>query len=211
MSHPGSWLRDAEVLVNDASIWINLAATGHIELVLRSSAVRHQITTTAFVELESGREKGRRTAGVVADLIAKGLVDQIPLSPTDEEVFMGLIIGAPGDTLDDGEAATIATALGASAIAMIDERKATALCKRRYPSLIVKSTTDLLLSPEVRAAMAQERLADCLFGALEHARMRVPEHHLAQVCAVLDLERRQRCPSLPAKWRSGLADAAAAR
>ena len=120
MSHPGSWLRDAEVLVNDASIWINLAATGHIELVLRSSAVRHQITTTAFIELESGREKGRRTAGVVADLIAKGLVDQIPLSPTDEEVFMGLIIGAPGDTLDDGEAATIATELGASAIAIID-------------------------------------------------------------------------------------------
>ena len=208
MSHHGSWLRNSGVLVNDASIWINLVATGHIELVLRSSAVRHQITGTALVELESGREKGRRTAGVVADLIARDLVDLVPLSSTDEEVFMDLIIGEPGDTLDDGEAATIATALGTSSIAMIDERKATALCRQRYPSLIVKSTTDLLLSSEVRAAMAHDRFADCLFGALADARMRVPERHLAEVCAVLDLERRQLCPSLPAKWRSASTDAA---
>jgi len=210
MSHHGSWLRNAGVLVNDASIWINLAATGHIELVLRSSGARHQITTTALVELESGRQKGRQTAGIVADLIARGLVDQVPLSPADEEIFMDLIIGAPGDTLDDGEAATIATALGGPAIAMIDERKATALCQRRYPSLLVKSTTDLLLSSEVRATIAQDRLADCLFGALAHARMRVPEHHLAEVCAVLDLERRLQCPSLPAKCRNASTDIASA-
>jgi predicted nucleic acid-binding protein len=208
MSHHGSWLKNSGVLVGDASVWINLVATGHIELILQSSGARHQITTTALIELESGREKGRRAANVVADLIAKGLIDQVPLSPLDEEVFMALIVGAPSDTLDDGEAATIATALGAAAIAVIDERKATALCQQRYPRLIVKSTTDLLLSSEVRAAMAQDSFADCLFGALAEARMRVPEHHLAEVCAVLDLQRRRQCPSLPAKCRNTSTDVA---
>jgi predicted nucleic acid-binding protein len=208
MSHHGSWLSNAGVLVSDASIWINLVATGHVELILGSSAARHQITTTALIELESGREKGRRTASVVADLIARGLVEQVSLSATEEQVFMDLIIGEPGDTLDDGEAATIATALGTSSIAMIDERKATALCQRRYPSLIVKSTTDLLLAPEVRIAMPQDKFSDCLFGALADARMRVPEHHLVEVCGALDRERRKLCPSLPARWRNMPTDVA---
>ena len=201
MSLLGSWLKPSGMLVNDASVWINLVATGHIDVVLQSSTVRHVITTTALVELESGREKGRRTASVVVDLIAKGLVEQVPLSSADEQVFLDLIVGAQSDTLDDGEAATIATALGKTAIAMIDERKATTLCQRRYPGLIVKSTTDLLLSSEVRGAMDEDCLADCIFGALINARMRVPERHLAEVCAMLDFERLQRCLSLPTKWR----------
>lgn len=201
MSLPGSWLRNAGMLVSDASVWINLVATGHIEMVLQSLPTRHLITTTALIELESGREKGRQAASVVADLIAKGLIEQVPLSPSDEQVFLDLIVGAQRDTLDDGEAATIATALGKSAIAVIDERKATTLCQRRYPNLIVKSTTDLLLSSEVRGAMEDSRLAECIFGALVNARMRVPEHHLADVCAMLDFERRLQCLSLPTKCR----------
>jgi predicted nucleic acid-binding protein len=201
MSLPGSWLKNAGMLVSDASVWINLVATGHIELVLRSSPARHLITTTALIELESGREKGRQAASVVADLISKGLIEQVPLSPSGEQVFLDLIVGAQSDTLDDGEAATIATALGRSAIAVIDERKATNLCQRRYPSLIVKSTTDILLSSQVRGSMEEDHLADCIFGALVNARMRVPEHHLAHVCTMLDFERRQLCLSLPTKWR----------
>ena len=193
MSLPGSWLKNAGLLVSDASVWINLVATGHIELVLQSSPARHLITTTALIELESGREKGRQAASVVADLVAKGLIDQVPLSPSDEQVFLDLIVGEQSDTLDDGEAATIATALGKSATAVIDKRKATTLCQRRYPSLMVTSTTDLLLSSQVRGSMEEDRLAECIYGALVYARMRVPEHHLEDVCAMLDLERRQQC------------------
>ncbi|ATW03242.1 MAG: hypothetical protein V7676_14940 [Parasphingorhabdus sp.] len=201
MSHPGSWLDDAGSLVSDASVWINLVATERADVVLRASSVRHLITSTALGELEAGRAKGRRTAIVIAELIEIGLISEVALRPAEEETFLGLVAGPISKTLDDGEAATIAYALGSGSVALIDERKATALCGNQFPSVKVMSTTDLLLSQAVQSAMTADDLADSLFRALLVARMRVPEHHLPEVCRLLGPERQQQCRSLPATWR----------
>ncbi|MFC4295981.1 hypothetical protein ACFO0A_13045 [Novosphingobium tardum] len=201
MSPPGSWLNGAASLVSDASVWINLVATDRAEVILRASSVRHLITSTALGELDAGRAKGRRTAAVVAELIEMGLVDEVGLGPVEEATFLSLVAGPVSETLDDGEAATIAYALGSGSVALIDERKATALCGSQFPSVKVMSTTDLLLSQEVQCALTLEDLADSLFRALSVARMRVPECHLPAVCGLLGPERRQQCQSLPALWR----------
>jgi predicted nucleic acid-binding protein len=201
MSHPGSWLNGAASLVSDASVWINLVATERAEVILRASSVRHLITSTALSELDAGRAKGRRTAAVVAELIEMGLVDEVGLGPVEEATFLSLVAGPVSETLDDGEAATIAYALGSGSVALIDERKATALCGSQFPSVKVMSTTDLLLSQAVQSALTLEDLADSLFRALSVARMRVPECHLPAVCGLLGPERRQQCQSLPALWR----------
>lgn len=201
MSHHGSWLDGVASLVGDASIWINLAATGRARQILECTPVPITITTTAMQELEGGRSKGRETAEVVADLIRANLVREVALSADDEAVFLDLVAGSTGLTLDDGEAATIASALSSGSVALIDERKATSLCNERYPGLLVRSTTDLLLASHIALTFQREQLADCLFRALSIARMRVPEHHLAEVCELLGPDRRRGCRSLPFAWR----------
>ena len=159
------------------------------------------ITKSALDELNSGREKGRLTSDVVADLIERNLVREVGLSAHEEAVFLDLVAGPTGLTLDDGEAATIAFALSSGSVALIDERKATGLCRERYPALDVMSTTDLLLAEPTALALQQNALAECLFMALSVARMRVPHQHLARVCELLGVERRRQCRSLPAAWR----------
>lgn len=201
MSHQSSWLDEAASLVGDASVWINLVATGRAEEILRSSPVELVITTTALGELENGRAKGRQTAAEVARLIEAGLIREVSLSSADEAVFLGLVAGPTSLTLDDGEAATIAYALGSGTVALIDERKATDLCADRYPALIVMSTTDLLLADPIASSFQADSLSECLFLALTVARMRVPDRHLAGVCERLGPDRCQKCRSLPAAWR----------
>jgi predicted nucleic acid-binding protein len=201
MSHQSSWLDGAESLVGDASVWINLVATARAEKILRSSPVELVITATALGELENGRAKGRQTATEVARLIEAGLVREVALSSADEAVFLDLVAGPTSLTLDDGEAATIAYALGSGTIALIDERNATDLCIDRYPALLVMSTTDLLLADPIASSFQGDGLSECLFLALTVARMRVPDRHLAGVCSILGPDRCRECQSLPAAWR----------
>ena len=153
MSHQSSWLERTASLVCDASVWINLVATGRVDDILRSSPAELVITTTALGELENGRAKGRQTATEVARLIEIGLIREVSLSSDDEVVFLDLVAGPTSLTLDDGEAATIAYALGSGVGALIDERKATELCADRYSGLIVMSTTDLLLADPLKASL----------------------------------------------------------
>lgn len=202
MSHHGSWLDGKPSLVSDASVWINLIATGRAEEILRAAAAEHKITATARLELENGRAKGRQSATAIVDLIRAGLVQEVSLGRAEEAVFLDLVAGPAGQTLDDGEAATIAFALSANAIALIDERKATTLCARRYPNLRVMSTVDLLLSSLIKEAFDKDGLGECLFKALSIARMRVPDRHRTELCNLLGPERLRQCKSLPTAWRS---------
>ena len=50
----------------------------------------------------------------------------------------------PAKTLDDGEAATLASALELGGTAVIDERKALRICSSRFAGLITASSLDLL-------------------------------------------------------------------
>lgn len=202
MSHLRSWLEGNEPLVGDASVWINLAATGRMETVVGSTSRRFLITQTALSELEKGRGKGRLTVEAIAPLISSSLIELVELAPDHEETFISLVAGIASETLDDGEAATLAYAHGGKAIALIDERKATSIAQRRFPELAVVSTTELLMVPELRSRFTSDEFADVLFGALSVARMRVPDHLLEEVCTLLGGERLSHCPSIPARLRS---------
>ena len=188
-------------MVGDASVWINLIATGHADRILRALGRPLTITDIAFGELERGRPKGRQAADEVTALVHVGLVEVIPLQEMDEALFLSMVAGAASDTLDDGEAATLACARRLTACALIDERKATRLAAQRFPMLEVRSTADLLLSPEARAALPDAELTDALFRALTQARMRVPEIHAEAVIALLGPARAAQCVSLPVRMR----------
>lgn len=189
------------LLVADASVWINLVAGARAADVIRVLAMRPQIPRIALDELERGRDKGRRTAAALADLIKDGLVEVAELPSGAEETYLNLVAGPVSQTLDDGEAATLALALQVGAVAIIDERKAINLARDRFPALQIISTTELLLSDAVRSVFSNEELGNVLYGALREARMRVPEHLPEAVCACLGPERAAGCVSLPARVR----------
>jgi len=196
--------RPSGLLVADASVWINLVAGMRVADVIRALAIRPLIPRIALDELERGRDKGRRTAAALADLIKDGLVEVAALPTEAEETYLNLVAGPVSQTIDDGEAATLALALHVGAVAVIDERKAINLAQNRFPALQVISTTELLLSDAVRSVFSDEELGSVLHGALREARMRVPEHLLEAVCACLGPERAVGCMSLPARVRQSI-------
>lgn len=196
-----SWLESNVPLIGDASVWINLVATGQFERIVRTFPGRFVITATAFDELKRGHNKGRVTGMAVSSLISRGLVGLVDLETAHGEVFLELVAGTASETLDDGEAATLAYAAGIGAVALIDERKATSIARKRFPQLRTASTTEMLLSPKL-TSFTEEEVREALFLALSLARMRVPDDYLAEVCKLIGSERLQQCPSIPARWRS---------
>ncbi len=193
---------DNRSLVADASFWINIIAGGRAEEVLRALCNPLQIPRIALDELERGRDKGRATAQALTHLIEADLVRVIDLPETAEGTFLSLVAGAISQTLDDGEAATLALSLEIGGCAIIDERKAISLAASRFPKLLVVTTSDLLLSEPIRTALSPRELSDLFFAALTNARMRVPEHLLETVCECIGKNRVSQCVSLPARVRN---------
>lgn len=192
-------------LIADASVWINIIAGGRAEAFIAALGEPLLIPRIAFEELERGREKGRQTAACLVPFIEGGVVTILDLPEEAEQIYLSLVAGPVRQTLDDGEAASLATALQLGGTAVIDERKAVAISADRFPDLPVVSTTDLFLSRQVRAIFPESEIADLLFGALTHARMRVPDQLLDMVCDILGPERTTSCTSLPARVRTAIA------
>lgn len=189
-------------LVADASVWINLIAGGRALEILRALGRPTIIPHIAFGELERGHNKGHSTAKSLTALIDMGHVAVVDLPLAAEDVYLSLVAGRASQTLDDGEAATLALALDLGATALIDERKAISIAASRFPTLNVATTTDLLLSERIRSVLTPVDLSDALFATLAEARMRVPDHLLDEVCACLGPDKAQLCLSLPARVRS---------
>ncbi|TLN07441.1 hypothetical protein FDZ74_12640 [bacterium] len=199
-THLGCRSEASGMRIADASVWINLIATERAQIILRAIPVPLYITDVALAELERGRSRGRQAADELKKLLDIGLTKVVMLAAEDEAVFVSLVNGATAETLDDGEAATLACAHRLCACALIDERKATQIAARRFQTLEVLSTVDLLLSLEVRSACGPD-LGGVLFRALTGARMRVPDEHIEEVVRILGIERAATCHSLPIRIR----------
>jgi predicted nucleic acid-binding protein len=199
---PLSCLNDASgLLVADASVAINLNATGCAADILRALPYKVALVDIVQRELELGRERGRRDAELTQILIESKHIELVRLGENSFQYFEELVVGSAADTLDDGEAATLAYALEINATAVIDERKALRICSSRYSRLRIASSLDLLGHAEVLKALGESRLAEAVFGALREARMRVSNPHLDWVVELIGQERASQCPSLPRKAR----------
>jgi predicted nucleic acid-binding protein len=184
-------------IVLDASTAINLNATGCAGPILRALPNKAVITDITLNELSEDQRTGRCDAELIAALKKSGLIAVVPLSEPQERYFESLVVGGGLDTLDDGEAATIAYAAEAGAIAMIDERKANRICAARYPQVRIGCTIDLFAHSDVESSLGAISVADAVFAALQQARMRVLPHHLDWVVTLIGQDRAQQCPSLP--------------
>ena len=197
MGLPNCLLDPSKPLVLDASVAINLNATGSCVRIL--DAIPNPVVILDIVsrELEAGRAKGRTDADVVAALVASGRVEIASLCAECEGNFLAMVCGSGSATLDDGEAATIAWAVAHGSTPIIDEKKGFSICQDRFPSVQAATTTDIFAHDRVLAELGRDDLGDAIFNALNAARMRVQERHIPWVIDMIGSSRAQLCHSIP--------------
>jgi len=189
-------------LIADASVAINLNATGCAEEILKALPYRVSIVDVVLDELDSGKERGRQDSARLRSLINSGLIDMVRIGDDEaSSIFESLVIGPAAMTLDDGEAATIAFASAHRHAAVIDERKATRICAERFPKMPVVCTVDLLAHPAVSKSLGISGLAEAVYRALFFGRMRVLQPHRTWVVELIGAERASECASLPQSVR----------
>jgi predicted nucleic acid-binding protein len=188
-------------LVADTSTVINLIATGCARPILEALPNPIVVVEVILGELNTGRSRGRVHADRFQEIIDEGYVAIVSLGDAGWMHFEMLVAGAAQETVDDGEAATIAYAAEHGAVAILDEKKGTRICASRFPDLNSISTVDVLLHPKVRESLGDGAFVDAVFAALRDARMAVLPHHLDEVLQLIGPERAGQCPSLPARAR----------
>lgn len=194
-------------IVADTSAVINLNASGCPAAVLRALPNRAVLTDVVLAELSTDKRTGRDDAKLVRSLIDEELATVSTVADLKKDHFATLVVGPAAETLDDGEAATIACALEINAVAIIDDRKAVSLCARKYPSLVIASTVDVFMHAAIAAALGHAALSDAVYAALQSARMRVPRRHEEWVVGMIGETRARLCPSLRGVLRTGVANA----
>ena len=202
-------LTDPAPFVGDTSAVINLNATGYAREILRTLPNRFLVVEVVSSELDRGRRNGRQDADILGGLVSEKLVEIVKLDEIAEAHFERLVVGPAAETLDDGEAATIAYAAGAGMTAVIDERKATRLCARLFPKLRISCTVDILSHADIRRSLGSSSLADAIFRALKNGRMRVLPRHVKWVVELIGPARAAECPSLPRYARQPQQDVSA--
>ncbi len=191
------------LIVADTSVVINLNATGCAAKILRCVPFDLVVTDTVEAELREDRRSGRNDANLLAELVAASIIRMVTPGQVGQRVFSDLVIGPAAETLDDGEASTIAYAAEHAVRPVIDERKALRICTQRFAELRPMSTVDLFKEATVEAALGRDVLGDAVFQALQTARMRVLPHLVDWVVELIGAGRAMQCPSLPtrARWR----------
>ena len=187
-----------QTVVLDASVAINLLGTGVSRDILSVVPWRVVIERRAQREIRRHPIDG---CDLVAELHAwelNGWAGMVSLRADMRQTFDELTSGSLIKTLDDGEAATIAYAVGDSehTAPVIDEKKATRIFQQRWPNRRLLETADIFRAL-VKAELVSKRLAsDAVYSALTHARMHVSHRMRPWVVDLIGTSRAAACPSL---------------
>lgn len=194
-----SRLVDGVSLVLDASSGLNLLGTGCAAEILRVLPHELVITEGAFGEVERDPLTGGPGSVVLEQLIAAGLLRVVRLSEPAYDRYLSLAGGPSPDGLDDGEAATVAHAIDVGAAPVLDERKATRIAGFLCASTPV-CTLDLIAHSLVLKQLGEAAVANAVYSALLHARMRVQPLFRSWVVSLIGAERLRGCASFPRRW-----------
>jgi predicted nucleic acid-binding protein len=187
--------------VVDTSAIININASQCGPQLLKALPLKLMVVDIAAAELETGRQKGRRDAAMLIDLRDAGLVDVVALGDGGEALFERLVVGPAHETLDDGEAATIAYAVEHSLGVVVDDSKARRMLREQFGHLIMSSSVELLQHPALASSLGKDGLAAAVLSALRTGRMRVLPEHISWVVDLIGDVDAASCPSLPKRSR----------
>jgi predicted nucleic acid-binding protein len=203
MRRPSCLSDPFDVLIADTSTAINLNATGCAHQILRALPNKLVLVDIVVAELKDDRATGRPDAALTSGLVDSGLVTVASLGEQGTKMFERLVVGPAVDTLDDGEAATLAYAIETGGIPVIDERKARRIWSEQGYVGPIASTIDLLAHAAVEEGLGRPALSQAVFAALQDARMAVPSHQIEWVVELIGRDRAAQCASLPRSARSG--------
>ena len=190
-------------LVIDASVAVNLLASGRSLKILELLGRPIFVSEPVVSELEEGERLGYAPLGSVSGLVNAQLLQVMPLSGHALDVFVRLVSGSATDTLGDGEAATVALAVSHELTAVIDERKASRVSSQ-YRGLRLATTIDLFASSQVAGGLGRASLAAAVAASLSGARMQVRETQFEWVWGLIGAEAVGRSPSLKRLSRRSL-------
>ncbi|MGE0111648.1 hypothetical protein [Aquabacterium sp.] len=187
---------ESPALVLDASVIINLLATGHASTILQALPRPSYVTDNVVVEIKGGAENGRPESEKLLQLIECGKIGVVELDDQALESFFSIVSGPASDSLGDGESSTLAFAHCGGMIAAIDEKKATRIAAQHFGELKIATTVDILAYEPVGFMLGQERLSQTVLDALRLARMQVWEHQFTWVVQQIGASNLSLCPSL---------------
>ncbi|GLQ36791.1 hypothetical protein GCM10007908_04110 [Rhizobium albus] len=180
--------------VADASVVIGLNASGHARKIIQLTKSRIIVPENAANELAIGARFGHDDGYQLNSLIADGIVDVEALKGAALAIYETLIDGTLGETLDDGEAATIALAVSQGGVALIDERKARRICEKHFNGITIGSTAQLILAASCLGESVQ---IEAMLHALRRGRLRVPPEFVESVVSLIGAQEAATCQSLP--------------
>lgn len=189
-----SCLADCDTdLLLDASVFINLSASGAASAILQALPHRALIVDVAASEVRVDSKTGRSDSDTLQELLASpATLDTVTLDANGLVLFENLVL-----ELDDGESATIAAAATRRAVAVLDERRARKICSEQLPSVIQASTIDVFAHPAVEKSLGRDGLADAVHAALQNARMHVRADQREWVIDLIGRGRAASCNSIP--------------
>jgi hypothetical protein len=182
-------------VVLDTSVVLNLLGSGRAERILGSLRGRRLVVAVTSREIVRHPLAPNATTDPLEPLIVAGVVERPPLPSGALSRFLELTGAEPPDDLDDGEAASLAAGEALGLAVALDETKGRRVAKERLPGVRLLSSGAIFADPAVGAALGAE-LAEAVFSALVHARMRVLSEHDAWVRRLLGAARVGQCPSL---------------
>lgn len=186
---------DLTPLVLDTSVLINLHACSHGEQIL--AAIPNDVLVSDIVVRELDHETSHSNGEnqFIHGLVSQAVVKVAQLDDRGYQLYESLICG-PG-SLDDGEAATIATAAALDFIPVIDERKGRARAKALVSNQAIAWSLDLLLHPSVQTGLPDGKHVEAIYRALRDGRMRINEERCDAVVELIGVEHALECTSLP--------------
>lgn len=185
-------------LVLDASVLINLLATGRMDTIVPCVCTSALVLEEVVAEVKRNPRDRKENPEILNPFFAQAILSKATLSTSDAmlEHYLDLVSADGQEDLGDGEAASIAYAVHHRHTVALDERKAIAVCRRRHPELQICSSLDILQSVESSGRFTPQHIAESVYDALRFARMRVPTEHDSWVRSLLNAEQLNECPSM---------------
>ena len=159
-------------LVLDASVLLNLLATGNAPEILNALGVPCWVEERTAAEVR--RSPGERTDSMpLRALFDDGYLQSCRMSPAAYDVYISLISGPSAHALDDGESAAIAVAATGLGSVVLDDKKARRICSECFGQVSMVSSLLLLVEAARRAQWHEDRLLHVIQRAREVSRMSI--------------------------------------
>lgn len=165
----------SSILLNDASVLLNLLATGRIEEIAHAIGKQFAICPSVRDEVKSLRDPatGEMTPVDLAPFLQSGFLRLLEIEGEEEE----LRYVEQATVVDDGEAMSLAIASVRSIELAIDDRRARRIAIDRFPHLRLRTTPELLKCWFEHTRCSKSVLRDTIIRIESAARYFPPRTH----------------------------------